>query len=81
MAVNMNALQILLFMNLSHVMRTYCRCENSCESFIEVKDSQVFVKSVKNLYEFFICVTNIRIMSEFFTVVTDSFNFHIQTNL
>ena len=46
--MNMNALQILLFMNLSHMSCVRITDGKiSCESFIEVKDSHVFVTSVK----------------------------------
>ena len=67
--MNMNALKYAFyefFMN------------NSCESFTEVKDSNVFVTSVKISHEFFTGVTN---TFEFFTLMTDSFDFHIRTNL
>ena len=44
--MNINALQIVFFMNLSHVTRTYYRCEKIVR--IEVQDLQVFVTSVTN---------------------------------
>ena len=45
---DMNALQILFFMNLSHMssVRT-ANVKDSWESFTEVKDSHVFVTSEK----------------------------------
>ena len=77
--MNMNALQILFFMNLSHMSCVRITdMKNPCESFTKVINLHVFVTSVKNSYEFLIRVTN---TFEFFTLVTDSFDFHIRTNL
>ena len=45
---DMNALQILFFMNLSHMSSVrITNVKDSCESFTEVKDSHVFVTSEK----------------------------------
>ena len=46
---------------ITHVMRTYYRCEKFVRVlhlFTEVKDSHVFVTAVKNSHEFFTGVTN-----------------------
>ena len=75
---SMNLSHVILDEFITHAMRTYYICENSSESFTEVKDSHVFVTSVKNSHEFFTAVTN---TFEFFTLVTDSFDFYIRTNL
>ena len=70
--MNMNTLQILFFMHLSQLSCVRIKdVKNSCESFTEVKDSHVFVTSVKNSTKTF----------EFFTLVIDSFDFSIRTNL
>ena len=60
-----------------YVTRTYYRCENSCETFTEVKDSHVLITTEKFARILHMCITTF----EFFTLVTDSFDFHIQTNL
>ena len=45
---DMNALQILLLMNISHMSSVHItNVKDSCESFTEVKDSHVFVTSEK----------------------------------
>ena len=45
---DMNALQIILFMNLSYMSSVrITNVKDSCESFTEVKDSHVFVTSEK----------------------------------
>ena len=67
----------LFYEFITHVMRTYYRCEKIFR-VREVKDSHVFVTSVENSHEFFIDVTNTFTL---FTLVTDSFDFHIRTNL
>ena len=79
--VNMKALQIHFFMNLSHMSCVRITdVINLRESLTEMKDSHVFGTSVNNSHEFFTGVTN---TFELFTLVTDSFDFdfHIKTNL
>ena len=75
--MNMNALQILFFMNLLHMS-----CVRITEKFVRVlhrsEEFACIVTSVKNSHDFFTGVTN---TFEFFTLVTDSFYFHIRTNL
>ena len=48
---DMNALQILFFMNLSHMSSVrITNVKDSCKSFTEMKDSHVFVTSVRVLH-------------------------------